>query len=114
VIVAMEALRNSVANISSAQESVESYQAALDGQREKLRLGGGSIIDILTVEDRLNTALGQAVQAQLSYFQAIIQLRFASGTLVPASQPVQDISKDVLVTLPYAPVSDPTETKTAH
>jgi outer membrane protein len=106
VVVAIEAIQNGVANSASARESVEFYQAALEGEREKLRLGRGSIIDILTVEDRLTVALAQLVQAQLRYSQAIIQLRFASGTLVSPNEPVQSITNETLETLPFAPVSD--------
>jgi hypothetical protein len=55
---------------------------------------------MLTVEDRLTTALSQLVDAKLAYPLAIIQLRLATGTLIKANQPTHTIDFAMLTTLP--------------
>ena len=39
---------------------------ALDEEREKYRLGFGSLVDILTIEDRLTASLAVEVRARLT------------------------------------------------
>jgi outer membrane protein TolC len=102
VIVSLEALRNAITRAKKARVAVESYQSALAGEREKYAGGIGSIVDILTVEDRLTAALSDQVQAELSYALALTQFRFATGTLVRPRQSSQNISEDMLLTFPFS------------
>jgi len=102
VIVNLEALRNAIARAKRARESVQSYQSALAGERDKYSGGIGSIVDILTVEDRLTSALSDQVQAELSYVLALTQFRFATGTLLRAGQSSQNVSADMFLTFPFS------------
>jgi outer membrane protein TolC len=61
---------------------VAEYESALDGAREQLRLAAGSLLDLLTIEARLTAAQLDLVNAQLDYALAIVQLRYASGTML--------------------------------
>jgi outer membrane protein TolC len=81
--------------------AVREFQTSLAGARQKYALGFGSIVEILTIEDRLTTALNSQIQGQLDYAQALTQLRFSTGTLMDARQPVPQISADTFVTLPF-------------
>jgi outer membrane protein len=99
--VALAATRSSILRLRTARESVESYQSALAGEREKYKQGIGSIISILTIEDRLNSALADQVQAQLAYASALIQFRFATGTLNAPNTAIQDVQADTFLTLPF-------------
>jgi outer membrane protein TolC len=101
VIVAVNALANSVIRLKSAHGAVASFRDALQGQRDKLSLGVGSPVDVLTIEDRLTAALLTEVNAQLNYSLALTQFRFATGTFVEPNQPRQTISRDVLFTAPF-------------
>jgi len=101
VVVAAEAVRNAALRLAKARESVVSYQLALTGEREKYGGGIGSIVDILTVEDRLTSALSDQVQAELSYALAIAQFRFATGTLIRPDQPLQNVPVDTFSSLPF-------------
>ncbi|HXY09848.1 MAG TPA: TolC family protein [Terriglobales bacterium] len=103
VITATEALRNAIVRLKEAGESVKFFQLALDGERERYRVGISSFVDVLTVEDRLTNALTNRVQAQLSYALALVQFRFATGTIVAPDRPVQDIAPQTLVTFPFDP-----------
>ena len=55
------------------------YQAALDGEREKYRLGLNSLVDVLTVEDRLTTGVLAEVNARLAYALALVQVTAVDG-----------------------------------
>jgi outer membrane protein len=101
VIVAVNALENSVSRLKSAHGAVVSFRDALEGQREKLSLGVGSPIDVLTIEDRLTGALLTEVTAQLNFALALTQFRFATGTFIAPNQPKQTVTRDVLFTAPF-------------
>jgi outer membrane protein len=105
VIVAIKAVRHNMMQLKDARESVEAFTSALAGEREKYRLGIGSVVNILTVEDQLNQALLSQVQAQLAYAASLTNLRLATGTLVAPDQPVQTIDRDVFFHLPESIIS---------
>ncbi len=97
---AIQAVQNALQQVRSATISVEQSKQALDGEREKQQLGSGSVVELLTIEDRLTSSLTQLVNAQLRYPLAVIQLRFATGTLVEAGATTQSISTGTLTELP--------------
>lgn len=93
IVTSYSAVRNSLLRLDRARESVKAFQEALQGEQDKLALGIGSIIDLLTTEDRLTTAEEGQVAAWQSYGDAIIDFRFATGSLVPpdTAQPAVDV-----------------------
>ena len=101
LVVAVKGVRNAILRVRESRFEVDFSQASIDGAREKYHAGLGSVVEILQVEDQLNTALGDQVQAQLAYAQALTQLRFASGTLVAPHQAAPAITRDTLFTLPF-------------
>jgi outer membrane protein len=101
VAVALAATRSSILRLGTVHQSVDSYQAALAGEREKYKQGIGSIISILTIEDKLNSALADQVQAQLAYASALIQFRFATGTLNTPNTAIHDVQADTFLTFPF-------------
>ena len=101
VVVTAMAMNNSILRLQNASQTVAAFESALAGEREKLRLGVGSLVDILTIEDRLTTALSSLVQANLFRMSSLAQFRFATGTFLSPDAPVQNISKEVLFTLPF-------------
>lgn len=100
VVVAYEGVRSSITQVEKARESVKYYRAALDGEREKYRLGLNSLVDVLTVEDRLTTAVLAEVNARLAYALALVQLRQSTGTIVKAGADVQQVDPFLFATLP--------------
>jgi len=101
VITATHGVRNAILRLEKTRQSVSSFTAALQGEREKYKGGIGSIVDILTVEDRLTTALSDEVQAKLGYALALTQFRFVTGTLAQPNAGAQNIQADTLITLPF-------------
>jgi outer membrane protein TolC len=98
--VALGGVRNAVLRLGKASESVVAFQSALDGEREKYRLGFGSLVDILTTEDRLTTSLAVQVQARLDAAVQMAQLRRATGTLVRPNDAAPRADREAFVTLP--------------
>lgn len=86
VVNAVTALENGRRRLGKATEAVTGFQAALEGERDKLRLGVGSLTDLLTVENRLTDALLDLVAAQQAYAVGLVQLRYASGTLIDVTE----------------------------
>jgi outer membrane protein TolC len=96
------AVRYALLGLAQTRESVSAFEDALRGEQDKLALGIGSIVNLLTIEDRLTTASGREVAAWRRYAQALVDFRFATGTLIPAREalPVPDLT--TFTTLPGA------------
>jgi outer membrane protein TolC len=99
--VAIDGVLNARQRVARTSDSVRSFEAALSGEQEKYRLGNGSVVNILTVEDRLTNALANQLQAQLAFALALTQLRLASGTLAPGNEPVRSVNADLFRTMPF-------------
>jgi outer membrane protein TolC len=96
----LNAVCNTAAQVDRAREAVVSFQAALQGEREKFSLGFSSVVDVLTVEDRLTTAMTSQVNAELSYAIALTQLRSATGTIVESGKAGYSVTQDVFFSVP--------------
>ena len=98
--VALAGVRNAGLRLGKARESVTAFQAALDGEREKYRLGFGSLVDILITEDRLTAAQAVQVRARLDAAVELARLRQATGTLVDPNTTAPWADREAFVTLP--------------
>jgi outer membrane protein TolC len=107
VVTAVGGVRNAALQLQRAREAVAASQAALDGEREKYRLGVGQLVDVLTMEDRLTVAEQSQVSAELGYAVALTQLRFATGSIVEPAQTVQSVDRDVFLTVPNPALPKP-------
>ena len=101
VIASYGALRNSVSSLARARESVDAFQEALRGEQDKLALGIGSIINTLTIEDRLTAAAEREVVAWRSYGQALVDFRFATGLLVPVQGVIPTLDVRTFTSVPF-------------
>jgi len=106
VVTAVGGVRNAALQLQRAREAAAASQAALDGEREKYRLGVGQVVDVLTVEDRLTVAQQNEVNAELGYALALTELRFATGSIVVPDQTVQSVDREVFFSVPV-PASHP-------
>lgn len=97
---AVMAVHNGIHQLKLAREAVAGFQAALEGEKDKLRLGVGSLTDLLTVESRLTDALLGLVYAQGSYAIALVQYRFASGTLIAPDRAVHSVERELFFSPP--------------
>lgn len=87
------ALDRSAQQLTDSREAVKRYAAALQNQLTRRRLGSATLLDVISIEDRLTNALLNQVQLQLAYANAIANLRFEVGGLVRK----QDVGYDVQI-----------------
>jgi outer membrane protein TolC len=100
IVNAVLSVNKSIVETQHAQQAVESYRSALEGERDKYRFGTGSIVSILTVEDSLTNAMLNLVQTQTAYAQAITQFRFVTGSLIEPDTFTPTLSEDTFLSLP--------------
>ena len=96
----LHSIQNALVRFERARAAIGYYRSGLQSEEDKLTLGIGSVVDILTVEDRLTTALQNVVQTQLDYFQSIVQFRYTTGTLIPLTGPEAVVDSATLTTFP--------------
>ena len=101
VLAAVAAYRSAIIRAQQARQSVDASRAALDGEREKLRLGVGSVVDLLTIEDRLNQARSAYIDATLNYAVLLTRIRFATGTFIDPQQSSHTVSPSIFLRPPW-------------
>jgi outer membrane protein len=101
VVTALTTLSSSIAALQKAREAVSYYRIALDQEQERFRLGLNSLVDVLTMEDRLTSALSQGVAAQLNYAVAIENLRLATGTIVDPNERTHTVDTNTFIRPPF-------------
>lgn len=84
VEVAVSDLRAQWFRLREARQSLDSFQTALDNERERYQLGFSTIIDVINTEERLTQSNLQLIEAQESYARALVNLRFEVGMLYDA------------------------------
>ena len=99
VVTAASALRLNALQLVEARRASAAALAGLDGERERLRSGVGSVLDTLQTEDRYIAAVLAEISAQVSYATAIAGFRFATGTFIDPRSPVQAVAREAF----YAP-----------
>lgn len=80
--IAVSALNASAAQLESASIAVRHYAKTLGNEQTKRRMGAGTLIDVINVEDRLNGAQQTEVQVRQAYAAAAAQLLYESGRIV--------------------------------
>jgi outer membrane protein len=109
VLTALQAVNNADQQRERARAAANYYQKALEGEREKYRLGMASIVDVLTIEGLLTTADGSEVQAEQAYALALTQLRFTTGSFVAPGKTVLTINGESFRLIPQFGRSEPTQ-----
>lgn len=102
VAVAIADLRNSSAELQKSQEAIRLFQITVDNEKQKLRLGTSTLIDVISFEDRLTDALRQNISEYLRYANALVHLRFETGTLLTIEQQEHLIGMEELITVPFS------------
>ncbi len=98
---AMIGLAESVAQLRRAAEAVRSYRLALNGEQQKFALGLVSLVDVLTVEDRLTSALSNENAVRLQYAIALENLRYSTGSVIDPKAETHLLEKSAFTTPPF-------------
>lgn len=102
IVTAASALRRIVSRHQDTAATVELYDQAVRNEYTKRRLGLATLIDVITVQDRLDNARLLLLQLRQEYAAAIAQLLFESGDLVRRSADAYQVD---LVTLSGAGIA---------
>jgi outer membrane protein TolC len=84
--IARNNLERAVQALDVADRAAELYLQALDDEREKLRAGLATVIDVVFVQDRLLQIQLNQLNAHLRYAAALAQYRFELGDLPETPQ----------------------------
>ena len=64
ILVALNELEQTIEELKKAHEAAGYYREAVENEREKLRIGTSTVIDVITTADRLSNALVNEISAQ--------------------------------------------------
>jgi outer membrane protein TolC len=100
VDVAGNDLARSAQRVRLLRDAASAYDAAVTDERDKLQIGLSTIIDLISIEDRLTRSLLDEVAARLGYATALARLRFETGTLIDGATPDFQVLADAFITVP--------------
>jgi len=100
VTVAADDLLRSSERVRITHEEADLYRQAVANQHDLLRLGVGTVLDVVNNEERLTNSLLNEASAAQAYATAIGRLRYETGTLLPPN--VNDVAAEQLTTIPAA------------
>ncbi len=100
VAVAANALRSKTGELMKSAEAIRLYQTAVDNEKQKFKLGVSTLIDLITIEDYLESSLLSNISKQLGYAQGLVSLRFETGTLISFEGKEYSVSMEQLITIP--------------
>ncbi len=105
VLIAVDAVTRSVQRLERATEAVRLFERAVENEEKKLRAGTSTLIDAISQRDRLTSARQSQVSAHLALAQALVQLRFETGTLLPRNGGLETAELARFTTIP-SPAGD--------
>ncbi len=100
VATAILALRRTSEELRASILAYKTYEKAVQNEKEKLRLGMSTFIDVIDIDDRLLSTKLQHVSAHQRYAIALAQLRFETGTFFDSVEEKNSLKRDHLVTIP--------------
>lgn len=87
VVDAAQGLVRAYSELVKLDQAFALFTQSVNDQRELFKLGMASIVDVTTTEQSLAAAQSQRLSGRLNYANAIAQLRYATGTLLPVPGP---------------------------
>jgi outer membrane protein len=100
VLVTLDALIRYSAGLQKAREAVTLYQRGYSDEKLRFRMGMSTIIDLITVENRLSGAMITEVDSHLAYANAVIRLRYETGTLIVKDKDQYRVEMRRLILIP--------------
>ncbi|CAN2043872.1 putative TolC family protein [Candidatus Magnetomoraceae bacterium gMMP-13] len=100
VLVCIFSIKNSALELERARQAVRSYKTAVNNEKKKFRLGISTLLDLISIEDRLTNALLNKISAQLKFSNAVIRLRFETGTILGTKKGQVSVTINELTTIP--------------
>lgn len=95
--------RTSVLQLQESLRSLELYTRAVENEKTKNRLGQATLVEVLSVNNLLLSALAADVAYQANYLTFIARLRLESAMLLESAGNAQTITLEQLITPPQLP-----------
>lgn len=76
------AVQRAADQLREAEAAVKAYATSVQSERTRRQLGMATVIDVLNIEDRYNSALNSALLARQNYANTIAQFRFETAQLI--------------------------------
>jgi outer membrane protein len=102
VEVALEAVKRHGAGLKKAREAVALYQKGVSDEATKYKLGMSTIIDVITTANHLDQARRTEVTNHLNYANAVIALRFETGTILVKEKDQYRVELKRLIQIPIS------------
>ncbi len=93
-------VRNAIFVYEMSRKSAESYRRLKEGELKKFRMGMSSIFDLQTISNNLASAEIQLLGAKKTYALAVLNLRYATGTLLKGNDELFTVEAKNLFTIP--------------
>ncbi|HSM12997.1 MAG TPA: TolC family protein, partial [Thermoanaerobaculia bacterium] len=102
IVQTVQSLEEAVARLASAEQAAEHFQATIDAEFEKLKLGASTLIDAIVTEQQKTSSDLTLLSARQQVATLLAQLRFETGTLVLGGDGGSSVTLDSLTLLPAA------------
>ncbi|PON15930.1 hypothetical protein C2W62_21180 [Candidatus Entotheonella serta] len=100
VVLALELVKNSYDRLTVSHQAESSYERAVETKKKRFRIGDTSLLDVLSLEDSYAEARLNTIDAIRNYLNALIELRFATGSLVTGSADQASVALTQLYAIP--------------
>jgi outer membrane protein len=100
VLVAQTGLQHGAEALAQAGEAVRLAHETVSAQLQRFKSGLATVFDVLLAEDGLTSAELTEIGDRQAYADAIVELRYASGTLLSDESGRPIVAADVLLTPP--------------
>lgn len=97
---ALSGLARSALQLRKSEETVKLYRTSVENEKTKYKLSTSTMIDVLTISDRLLNARLSNIAYRLTYLNALAQINFQTGALLAENESGQTIRPDQLVSVP--------------
>jgi outer membrane protein TolC len=99
---ALQGYARAAQQLHESDEAVSLYRVTLENEQTKHRLGNATLIDVLSVNDRLlNARLGNVLY-RAGYLNALARLNFEAGTLIAEADSGYAVAPEQWLGLPRA------------
>ena len=101
VVQTWAALQEAAQQVRESNNAVRYYREITGAEVERLRLGGSTLIDTITTEQRLVESQLGLISARQQYANLLAQLRFETGTLVTHTPEGSRVTEENLKRMPF-------------
>jgi outer membrane protein TolC len=97
---ALDSVTRSALQLEKSSDAVRLFERTVVNEEKKLRAGTSTLLNVITQRDRLTAARQGQVSAQLALALAVVELRFATGTLLAIQGENPVVRQSRLTTIP--------------